>query len=79
MATVGRVRHPMRALQGVLCLISLAAACSGSSPIPDGSATGDLLLDADCPGEEVPTDLSVTCHRLELVDASLSEIGRAHV
>jgi len=71
-ATVGRVRRPMRALSGVLCLISLAAACSGSPPIPDGSAAGDVLLDADCPGEEVPTDLTVSCHRLELAEASLS-------
>ena len=72
MATVGRVRRPMRALSGVLCLISLAAACSGSPPIPDRSAAGDVLLDADCPGEEVPTDLIVSCHRLELAEASLS-------
>ena len=74
MASVGRVRRPMRALPGVLCLITLAAACSGSPPISSGSADGDVLLDADCPGEEVPTDLTVNCHRLELVDASLSVV-----
>ena len=74
MASVSRVRRPMRALPGVLCLITLASACSGSPPIPNGSAAGGVLLDADCPGEEVPTDLTVNCHRLELVDASLSVV-----
>ena len=80
MGTVGRVHRPLHALAGVLCLIGLATACSGSSPVPDASATLDgsvganLLLDAACPGEEVPTELTVTCHRLELADASLSVV-----
>ena len=68
------MRRRMHALAGVLCLIGLAAACSGSSPVPNRSAAGDMLLDAACPGEEVPTELTVSCHRLELADASLSVV-----
>ena len=69
-----RVRRPMHALTGVLCLIGLVAACAGSSGISDRPVVGGLLVDADCPGEEVPTDLTVICYRLEMADASLSVV-----
>ncbi|MBC8483470.1 MAG: hypothetical protein H8D48_00885 [Actinobacteria bacterium] len=68
------MRRPMHALTGVLCLIGLVAACAGSSGISDRPVVGGLLVDADCPGEEVPTDLTVICYRLEMADASLSVV-----
>ncbi|MEO2170665.1 MAG: hypothetical protein ABGY25_03065, partial [Acidimicrobiales bacterium] len=72
-----RTHLGIRGLVAVLLVASMA--CAGSptsdgSPIPEVSAASDVLLDAACPGEEVPTDLSVTCHRLELGDASLSVV-----
>jgi pimeloyl-ACP methyl ester carboxylesterase len=81
--TVDGVRIPTRTHLGIRGLVAVllvaSMACAGSptsdgSPIPEVSAASDVLLDAACPGEEVPTDLSVTCHRLELGDASLSVV-----
>ena len=57
-----RVRRPIPALLGIICLVGLAGACSSSSSIADDRTTDDRLVDADCPGEEVPSDLTVTCH-----------------
>ena len=62
----------------VAILVAVSMACTGStvsdgSPVPD-VGSDDRLVDADCPGEEVPSDLTVTCHRLELKDASLSVV-----
>ena len=83
MVTVDGVRIPTRTHLGIRGLVAVllvaSMACAGSptsdgSPIPEMSAASDVLLDAACPGEEVPTDLSVTCHRLELGDASLSVV-----
>ncbi len=82
MGTVDGVRIPMRThlrIHGLVAiLVAVSMACTGST-VPDGSpvpddGSDDRLVDADCPGEEVPSDLTVTCHRLELEDASLSVV-----
>ena len=66
-------------IHGLVAILgAVSMACTGST-VPDGSpvpddGSDDRLVDADCPGEEVPSDLTVTCHRLELEDASLSVV-----
>ena len=74
MSPISTVAAVWRTLASLLLLVGLllAATSCGSETI-DGPDPGTVfsLVDEDCPGEAVPTRLTVSCHRLHLDHGTL--------
>ena len=54
----------------MLALALILGACASEQPTAGRPV--DPILDVECPGEPVPTDLVVTCHRVDVEGASLA-------
>jgi len=67
---VGAVRHPTAHLLASVLVVAVlggTVACTGDDPPPHAGTPP-----VECPAPPVPTDLGVTCHRIEVDGASLA-------
>ncbi|MCH2419521.1 MAG: alpha/beta hydrolase [Acidimicrobiales bacterium] len=74
MSPIGTVAAVWRTLASPLLPVGLllaAASCGSATTDNPAPGTAFSLVDEDCPGEAVPTRLTVSCHRLHLDHGTL--------